>query len=438
MPKFAIAFLLSICLISPVWATALPLEDVIEEVNPSVVGIAVDISDSEQALGAGIIIGADGYVVTNAHVMENAQKISVQTADGEFYGAQLIGKDDKTDIALIKVDNPLGFEPAHFADSDEIRVGNQVFAIGNPYGLGNSVSLGIISAKERDIEKGPYDNFLQTDASINQGNSGGPLFNLDGKIIGMSTAIFSEDGKNSGVGFATPSNIIVWVVNQLKNNGEVIRGWLGIGVQKVRTRGDDKNKVLSISSMVENSPASEAGLQVGDQILAFGEVGLSNPRMFSLEVAKLAPQTVVPVVISRNGVTLDFQVKVMSAPEEIDDNNQEDDVIKAPMLSLSEMGLDPYQVRNAVELNPLGFSAYYDENDKELVVTRVENESEAFDKGVKVGDRISQINNTPIYGLADFKAKVKQANGKYVHLNFSDDAIGYTVDLKTGETNGQN
>ena len=207
------------------------LEDVIEEVNPSVVSIAVDVSDDEQALGAGIIISAAGYVVTNAHVMENAKKITLQLPNGETFAANLVGVDEKTDIALLKVKNPINLEAGHFGDSDAIRVGNQVFAIGNPFGLGNSVSLGIISAKERDIDKGPYDNFLQTDAAINQGNSGGPLFNMDGKIIGMSTAIFSEDGKNVGVGFATPSNVVKWVVSQLKQNGKVIRGWLGMSVQ---------------------------------------------------------------------------------------------------------------------------------------------------------------------------------------------------------------
>ena len=222
----------------PVQAEQRLLEDVIEEVNPSVVSIAVDVSEDEQALGAGIIISADGYVVTNAHVMENAKKIMVQTPDGEIFEAKLVGVDEKTDIALLKVKNPLNLEAGHFGDSDEIRVGNQVFAIGNPFGLGNSVSLGIISAKERDIDKGPYDNFLQTDAAINQGNSGGPLFNMDGKIIGMNTAIFSEDGKNAGVGFATPANIITWVVSQLKQHGKVVRGWLGISVQQVRSSED--------------------------------------------------------------------------------------------------------------------------------------------------------------------------------------------------------
>ena len=187
MLKFWSVFVLGLILALPLRAEQRLLEDVIEEVNPSVVSIAVDVSDDEQALGAGIIISAAGYVVTNAHVMENAKKITLQLPNGETFAANLVGVDEKTDIALLKVKNPINLEAGHFGDSDAIRVGNQVFAIGNPFGLGNSVSLGIISAKERDIDKGPYDNFLQTDAAINQGNSGGPLVDEAGNVIGVNT-----------------------------------------------------------------------------------------------------------------------------------------------------------------------------------------------------------------------------------------------------------
>ena len=402
------------------------LEDVIEEVNPSVVSIAVDVSDDEQALGAGIIISAAGYVVTNAHVMENAKKITLQLPNGETFAANLVGVDEKTDIALLKVKNPINLEAGHFGDSDAIRVGNQVFAIGNPFGLGNSVSLGIISAKERDIDKGPYDNFLQTDAAINQGNSGGPLFNMDGKIIGMSTAIFSEDGKNVGVGFATPSNVVKWVVSQLKQNGKVIRGWLGMSVQKVFTKDDANSEALIVSAMEENSPAAKAGLKVGDKILSLGQVSLKNPRLFSYEISKLAPDTEIQATIARDAQIIETKIIVAKAPEEpkvLPKDNF------AEMRSFEELGLDKYKIGKAVLFETLGISAYYEETTKELAITAVKNDSEAENKGIKMGDRIVMVNDKPIFGVEDMKVKIKQPVDGKIKLQLKDSDGAYNVYL---------
>ncbi len=402
------------------------LEDVIEEVNPSVVSIAVDVSDDEQALGAGIIISAAGYVVTNAHVMENAKKITLQLPSGETFAANLVGVDEKTDIALLKVKNPINLEAGHFGDSDAIRVGNQVFAIGNPFGLGNSVSLGIISAKERDIDKGAYDNFLQTDAAINQGNSGGPLFNMDGKIIGMSTAIFSEDGKNVGVGFATPSNVVKWVVSQLKQNGKVIRGWLGMSVQKVFTKDDANSEALIVSAMEENSPAAKAGLKVGDKILSFGQVSLKNPRLFSYEISKLAPDTEIQAAIVRDAQIIETKIIVAKAPEEpkvLPKDNF------AEMRSFEELGLDKYKIGKAVLFETLGISAYYEETTKELAITAVKNDSEAENKGIKMGDRIVMVNDKPIFGVEDMKVKIKQPVDGKIKLQLKDSDGSYNVYL---------
>ena len=402
------------------------LEDVIEEVNPSVVSIAVDVSDDEQALGAGIIISAAGYVVTNAHVMENAKKITLQLPSGETFAANLVGVDEKTDIALLKVKNPINLEAGHFGDSDAIRVGNQVFAIGNPFGLGNSVSLGIISAKERDIDKGPYDNFLQTDAAINQGNSGGPLFNMDGKIIGMSTAIFSEDGKNVGVGFATPSNVVKWVVSQLKENGKVIRGWLGMSVQKVFTKDDANSEALIVSAMEENSPAAKAGLKVGDKILSFGQVSLKNPRLFSYEISKLAPDTEIQATIVRDAQIIETKIIVAKAPEEpkvLPKDNF------AEMRSFEELGLDKYKIGKAVLFETLGIAAYYEETTKELAITAVKNDSEAENKEIKMGDRIVMVNDKPIFGVEDMKVKIKQPVDGKIKLQLKDSDGAYNVYL---------
>ena len=426
MLKFWSVFVLGLILALPLRAEQRLLEDVIEEVNPSVVSIAVDVSDDEQALGAGIIISAAGYVVTNAHVMENAKKITLQLPNGETFAANLVGVDEKTDIALLKVKNPINLEAGHFGDSDAIRVGNQVFAIGNPFGLGNSVSLGIISAKERDIDKGPYDNFLQTDAAINQGNSGGPLFNMDGKIIGMSTAIFSEDGKNVGVGFATPSNVVKWVVSQLKQNGKVIRGWLGMSVQKVFTKDDTNSEALIVSAMEENSPAAKAGLKVGDKILSFGQVSLKNPRLFSYEISKLAPDTEIQATIVRDAQTIETKIIVAKAPEELKVLPKDN---FAEMRSFEELGLDKYKIGKAVLFETLGISAYYEETTKELAITAVKNDSEAENKGIKMGDRIVMVNDKPIFGVEDMKVKIKQPVDGKIKLQLKDSDGSYNVYL---------
>lgn len=428
MQKFFVAFLFAAVLTLPAYAEQRLLEDVIEEVNPSVVSIAVDVSDDEQALGAGIIISADGYVVTNAHVMENAQKITVQTPNSESFAAKLVGIDEKTDIALLKVQEPLNLEAGHFGDSDAIRVGNSVFAIGNPFGLGNSVSLGIISAKERDIDKGQYDNFLQTDAAINQGNSGGPLFNMEGKIIGMNTAIFSEDGKNAGVGFATPSNVVKWVVSQLKQHGKVIRGWLGVAVQNVRVKGGKNENALVISAMTENSPVSAAGLKVGDKILAFGNISLKNPRLFSLDVAKLAPETVVPLQFSRDGKVFETKVTIKNAPLETKIGKEQ--LVSVPMRSFEELGLDKYKIGKAVDFEALGFAAYYDESTKELAITNVSANSEAEEKGIKIGDRVISAGGKPIFGIEDMRGKIKQAKNNALLLQLKDSEGAYGVSLQ--------
>lgn len=426
MLKFWSVFIFGLIFALPLRAEQRLLEDVIEEVNPSVVSIVVDVSDDEQALGAGIIISAAGYVVTNAHVMENAKKITLQLPNGETFAANLVGVDEKTDIALLKVKNPINLEAGHFGDSDAIRVGNQVFAIGNPFGLGNSVSLGIISAKERDIDKGPYDNFLQTDAAINQGNSGGPLFNMDGKIIGMSTAIFSEDGKNVGVGFATPSNVVKWVVSQLKQNGKVIRGWLGMSVQKVFTKDDTNSEALIVSAMEENSPAAKAGLKVGDKILSLGQVSLKNPRLFSYEISKLAPDTEIQATIVRDAQTIETKIIVAKAPEELKVLPKDN---FAEMRSFEELGLDKYKIGKAVLFETLGISAYYEETTKELAITAVKNDSEAENKGIKMGDRIVMVNDKPIFGVEDMKVKIKQPVDGKIKLQLKDSDGAYNVYL---------
>ena len=198
-------------------------------------------SDNSITLGSGFIVDKEGYIVTNNHVIDRAEKIYITLNNEQNYEATLVGKDEKTDIALIKINPKTDLQPVIFGNSDNIRVGDWILAIGNPFGLGSSVTAGIISAKSRDIDSGSYNDFIQTDASINQGNSGGPMFNMNGEVIGMNTSIFSTTGNSMGISFATPSNIIVWIVDHLKKYGEVRRGWIGIRMQP---QGLEKTKKL--------------------------------------------------------------------------------------------------------------------------------------------------------------------------------------------------
>ncbi|MCQ2735460.1 MAG: trypsin-like peptidase domain-containing protein [Alphaproteobacteria bacterium] len=386
------------------------LEYVIADVNPSVVSIVADKNDS-QALGAGVIIGADGYIVTNAHVIENADKITALTVEDEIYEADVIGFDVKTDIALLKAKQPKDFDPALFADSDAVRVGNRVFAIGNPYGLGNSVSAGIISAKERDIDKGPYDNFLQTDASINQGNSGGPLFNMDGEIVGINTAIFSTDGSNTGVGFATPSNQVQWIVSQLKAHGKVVRGWLGIGVQKMRSSDPIQKNKLIIASMTEDSPAAKAGLKVGDILEQVGDLSLKNPRIFSMQTSQKSINTKLPVKVLRDNELVETEVVVSVMPTAAEEKTSEtkDEMSDDIQIDLEKKALDAEKLKKAVEFPELNFSAFYDEENGYFIVTDVKNDSDASRKGIVIGDKFNMANGKKIFGVEDFKIKIKQA-----------------------------
>ena len=422
------------------------LEDVIEEANKAVVNVIAELEGNEQNLGAGIIIGSDGYIVTNAHVTEGAKKIFATTSDDKQYEAKLIGSDEKTDIALLKITAQEGFQRAEFADSDEVRVGNTVFAIGNPFGLGSSASLGIISAKERDIEKGPYDNFLQTDATINQGNSGGPLFNRQGQIIGMNTAIFSADGQYAGIGFATPSNTVKWVANQLKTQGKISRGWLGFGVQKIKSKSENGGYVFAVDYIKENSPAAKGGLKVGDIIEEIGEIELNNPRVFSLEISKLPIGSEIPMIIKRDNQELDLIMQVAQMPEENTKQPTDEELgleTKADeqkrMQNFAELGIDVAKVANAVNFEQIGIKAYFEDKNREFVVIEVAPKSDALEKGIKVGDKIISVDDTKPFGIEDFQIKLKKAEDKQkIDMTLLSGTNVYSVSLKIGKKNEQN
>lgn len=271
------------------------------------------------AMGSGFLLDEEGYIITNSHVIDHAEKINVILSDNSQHQAKVIGTDNKTDLALIKIDTDKKLMPVTLGDSDKIRVGDWILAIGNPFGLGGSVTAGIVSAKSRDIESGPYDNFIQTDASINQGSSGGPMFNLDGEVIGINAAIFSTTGGNMGISFAIPVNNAKYVIRELKNSGNVKRGWIGVRVQPQLTEANPVGNVpdgILISSVSEGSPAADAGIQAGDIILALNEQDMDSAQIFSRLVSESPVNGKITLKLWHNGRIENRLVNVEAMPGE--------------------------------------------------------------------------------------------------------------------------
>ena len=352
------------------------------------------------ALGSGFVISADGYIVTNNHVIDKADEIVIEFFDGKELVAKLVGRDPKTDIAVLKVEasEPLPF--VGFGDSDIARVGDWVMAIGNPLGQGFSVSAGIISARNRTLRSGPYDDFIQTDAAINRGNSGGPLFNMSGEVIGVNTAIISPNGGSIGLGFSMSSRVVGRVVKQLKEYGETRRGWLGVQIQDIdsdmaEALGLDKVSGALVSGVPEG-PGADAGIQSGDVIISFDGVEVEDTRGLVTAVGNADVGKVVRVIIFRDGKTK--TIKVTLGRREAAEKEKLVPVTKAPekIKETEKFGMKLLTINSEsrIQLN-------LPEDLEGVAVLDVSETSDAFEKGIRAGDVIVEAGRTKIADVSD-------------------------------------
>lgn len=349
------------------------------------------------ALGSGFLISADGYIVTNNHVVGDGKDITVIRDDGSELKAELIGKDAKTDLALVKVESKKPLPYVVFGDSENVRVGDWVLAVGNPFGLGGTVTTGIVSARGRQIGAGPYDDFIQIDASINKGNSGGPTFDVHGNVVGVNTAIFSPTGGSVGIGFAIPSSIAKNVVAQLKDKGKVTRGWLGVTIQQVddevaSSLSLDKPRGALVAQVGEGSPAEKAGIKTGDVIVDVNGKAMEDVRAVSRTVADLEPESNAKLVIWRDGREKPIAVRIGTFP----DNPQ--------MAAATEPGAEP----ETATTESLGL-ALADSPDG-VVVKSVDPASDAAEKGIQPGDIVVKVSGRDVKKPADVVAGVEEAN----------------------------
>ncbi len=354
-----------------------------------------DDAPKRQGLGSGFIIDESGLIVTNNHVVESAENITVILENGDELAAELVGADDKTDLAVLRVDADRALPTVPWGDSDGIEVGDWVVAIGNPFGFGGTVTAGIVSARGRNLHSGPYDDFIQFDAPINRGNSGGPLFNQDGEVIGVNTAIFSPSGGNVGVGFAIPANMAEDVTTALVEQGYVERGWLGVSIQPVddeiaESLGLDEARGALVASVEPDGPADRAGVRAGDVILRFGDNRIETLRDLTTAVADTAPGSETEVVVSRGGGTETLAVATGKMPEDRT-------AALSPDRDEAPSG-DP---------GALGLSVRPD--DRGLMVTEVQPGSGAASKGVQRGDVIVAVNQQPVRSVEDLEQAVSEA-----------------------------
>jgi serine protease Do len=401
-----------------------PLEDFFDENNPNN-GLGEERMQEARSLGSGFIIGADGTIVTNNHVIEGAEEIEVYLTDGTRLPAKIVGADAKTDLAVLKVEAGRDLPFVEFGDSDSAVVGDWVMAIGNPFGLGGSVTLGIVSARNRDIQSGPYDQFIQTDAAINQGNSGGPLFDMNGKVVGINTAIIARGGNSLGIGFAVPVNLAKPVIDQLAEFGETRRGWLGVGIQEV---SEDIRDSLGLKSTagalvidVTKGGPSENVIVTGDIILEFDSKPIARMRDLPRVVAETAVGKAVPVKVLRDGneVSLDITLGRLEIGEQLIANRGQAPAEETPVPATPDAAAEPDPAPQGLS-DLVGFSVAPLDEDKRaefgitpeadgVVVTEVKGGSDADQKGFIPGLIVTEVNQRQIATVDELSELVDEA-----------------------------
>ena len=362
----------------------------------------------QPSLGSGFIIDRDGYVVTNNHVIEDADQIKVKLGDDELFDAEVVGRDPNTDLALLKIESKKRFPVVELGNSDELKVGQWVVAIGSPFGLERTVTAGIVSAKGRVIGSGPYDDFIQTDASINPGNSGGPLINMQGKVIGINTAIIAS---GQGIGFAIPINLAKDIIAQLKSRGEVTRGWLGVAIQDLTSEmaeydGLKDRKGVLVADVFKGDPAEVAGIQPKDIILEVNGHRVESSHDLTTLIAKLKVGEKAKVEVFRKGHKKTFYVKIAKRDDKRLAARQTPEQQPEAQLGLRVTDITP-EMAQRFNLGQTGG----------VIVAGVESGSRAAAAGVQVGDIIKEINHQPVESAGDYAAIVRKIkSGEAVNL----------------------
>ena len=359
--------------------------------------------EATQSQGSGFIISADGKIVTNFHVVKGAKEVTVVTDDGTEYKAKVLGSDEKTDVALVKIDaKDKTFPTVSFAQS-AIRVGDWVLAVGNPFGLGGTVTAGIVSARGREIGAGPYDDFLQIDAPINHGNSGGPTFNLAGEVVGVNTAIYSPSGGSVGIGFAIPGEVVQRVVAQLDKGGEVVRGWLGVQIQPVTrdiadSLGMKEARGALVSEAQSTGPAIKAGIKSGDAIIAVDGHAIRGPRELARTIAGYEPGSAVKITVLRDGKEQDITVTLGKLPTD------------QKLAEKPKAGTDGTEPTSLAELGlAVAPAADVDSGTEGVAVVKVDPRGAAAQRNLKVGDIILEVQGHAVATAADVTAALKEA-----------------------------
>lgn len=377
--------------------------DPIEDFFNRFFGESAPRENNSRSLGSGILISRDGEILTSYHVVRSADTIKVKLADQTEHEARLIGKDDRTDLALIKIRRSGGNLPfAKLGNSSQLEVGDWVMAIGNPFGLEHTVTAGIVSAKGRVIGAGPYDNFIQTDASINPGNSGGPLISTDGEVIGVNTAIFSQSGGNVGIGFAIPIDLAKKVLDQLRKNGKVVRGWLGVRAQDLTTTQSAAlgatrlpSDLAMVTEVADKSPAAEAGIKTGDVIVEFNGKPVPKSHEFPAVIADIAPGQKVSIRILREKKEQVVGVRIGELADETDGSQQNE--ARDAELGLRVQRITPEAARR------LGLSSA-----KGVLVVEVQPGSPADLVGIEPADVIREVNQRPVSNVKEFERAARQ------------------------------